>query len=125
MSLADTYVNISNVLGEQGDHEKCLFHLQNALEIYERALGPSHASVADTKYNTALVYLRQGATAQARRLFGEAGAIYRVALGATHSKTLDALRQAQDAAPPHEADSEECPDDARWRRPACGRCVVA
>ena len=53
-------MNISNVLGEQGDHEKCLFHLQNALEIYERALGPSHVSVARTIGNIANVNMAQG-----------------------------------------------------------------
>ena len=123
--MAEIHASVGAVLDMRGELSGALAAHEEALRIRLTALGGAHASVADSKFAMARVCRRQGATAQARRLFGEAGAIYRDALGATHSKTLNALRQAQDAAPPHEADSEECPDDARWRRPACGRCVVA
>ena len=79
-----------------------------ALDIRTRCFGTGHASVADTKYNMARVYLRQAATGQARQLFGEAAAIYRNALGAAHSKALDSLRQAEEVAldQTRKADSE-------------------
>ena len=99
VSVASTEMNIGNVLSAQGDYEKALYHFQNALEIFQESLGDSHVSVADTMYNMAFLYKRQGATAQAKRLFGEAGSIYSDAYGADHSKTLEALGQAQAAAP--------------------------
>ena len=95
VSVAATEKNIGNVFLAKGDYEHALLHYQKALEIEEKSLSGAHVSVADTKYNMALVYERQGATAQARRLFGEAGAIYSDSYGATHSKALIALQHAQ------------------------------
>ena len=52
-------------------------------------------SVANTKYNIALLYRRQGNTIQAKTLFHEAAAVYTAVYGAKHSETIDALNQAK------------------------------
>ena len=52
-------------------------------------------SVANTKYNIALVYRQQGNNIQARNMFSEAAAVYQTVYGSNHSETIDALDQAK------------------------------
>ena len=63
--------------------------------FFQKSLGNGHVNVANTKYNIALLYRRQGNTIQARNLFREAAAVYTAVYGANHSETIDALDQAK------------------------------
>ena len=87
-------MNIGNVLSAQGDYENALLHLQKALEINVKCLGPSHVSVADTKYNIAGLYRKQGNQVQARELFRQAGSVYSKVYGEMHKETVDVFAQA-------------------------------
>jgi hypothetical protein len=64
----------------------------------------SSVTVANTKYNSAVLYRRQGNNIQARILFHEAAAVNTIVYGprpllgsrtANHSETIDALNQAK------------------------------
>ena len=79
----------------QGDLENALLRYQKALAIEEQSLGLGHINVANTKYNIACLYRRQGNSSQARNLFQEAAAVYATVYGANHSETIDALNQAR------------------------------
>ncbi len=105
--MALTEMNIGNVLSAQSDYENALVHLQKALKIQEVALGPSHAAVADTKYNIACLYRDQGDKVQARALFREAAAVYTTVYGADHSETVDALDQAEEDEEDEDQEQEE------------------
>ena len=65
------------------------------LEITVKCLGPSHVSVANTKYNIALVFRTQGNREQSQELFRQAGKIYSKVYGESHSETVDAFAQAE------------------------------
>ena len=109
-------MNIGNVLSAQSDYENALVHLQKALKIQEVALGPSHAAVADTKYNIACLYRDQGDKVQARALFREAAAVYTTVYGADHSETVDALDQAEEDEDRDEEDEDQEQDGNEERK---------
>ncbi len=86
-----------------GNVEESLRNFQTALEYHEKALeiqitslGQHHVSSADTKYNMANIYRKQGDNNQARCLFQEAAVVYTKVYGAEHSETIDALNQAKE-----------------------------
>ena len=53
-----------------------------------------HPSVADSKYNMALLHKRRNETERARQLFLECEQIYAKVYGPDHSETKDAAQQA-------------------------------
>jgi tetratricopeptide (TPR) repeat protein len=57
---AATESNIGNVLSEQGDYENALVHLNRALEIDLKTVGPCHESVAATEDNIGCVLQSKG-----------------------------------------------------------------
>ena len=89
-----SYSNIGVVYGKKGDLENALLQLQRALEIQTRVFGSKHPSVADLKYNMALLHKNRRETEKARQLFLECEQIYRAVYGPDHSETQDAARQA-------------------------------
>ncbi len=52
-------------------------------------------SVANNKYNIALMYRGKAYNFRARNLFHEAAAVDTTVYGANHSETIDALNQAK------------------------------
>ncbi len=79
-----------------GNFQKALEYYQTALEIYLKSYGEVYVSSADTKYNMANIYRKQGDNNQARCLFQEAAVVYAKVYGAEHSETIDALNQAKE-----------------------------
>ena len=53
-----------------------------------------HKSLADSKYNMALLHKRRNETERARQLFLECEQIYAKVYGPDHSETKDAAQQA-------------------------------
>ena len=88
---------MATVLEKQGKLEEALELYQKSLDTTIRAVGPDHVSVADTKYNMALVQTQQGDKASAKNCFHEAGLIYSKVYGAEHRMTVQALEQAKRA----------------------------
>src|SRR5579884_1176749 len=87
-------------------HDKALFSqaeplYQDALRIYQKALGPEHPSTATTMDALASLYQAQGRYEQAEPLYQDALRIYQKALGPEHPSTaatmhaLASLYQAQ------------------------------
>ena len=97
MEVAKTYNNMAILERKHGNLQKALELYDKSLEIKLKCLGGDHLDVANTKYNIALLYRRQGNTIhwQARNLFHEAAAVYTAVYGANHSETIDALDQAK------------------------------
>jgi hypothetical protein len=73
-----------------------------ALDMYTKSLdietriygGDNHPSVADSKYNLALLHKKRKETDIARQLFLECEQIYTIVYGPHHRETVDAVRQA-------------------------------
>ena len=53
-------------------------------------------SLADTKYNMALLHKKRGERHRAKELFLECEAIYATVYGPDHSETIDAKQEASD-----------------------------
>jgi tetratricopeptide (TPR) repeat protein len=64
---------------------------QQALAIYEKALGPDHPDVAQALNNLATLYYNQGRTAEAEPLYKRSLAIREKALGPDHPDVAQAL----------------------------------
>ena len=78
----------------KGDNENALVQYQKGLEIQTRVFGSDHPSVADSKYNLALLHRQRNETDIARQLFLECEQIYTIVYGPHHRETVDAVRQA-------------------------------
>jgi len=61
-------------------------------------VGQDHPSLADTKYNMALLHKQRGERHLAKELYLECEAIYATVYGPDHSKTTAAQQQASDCA---------------------------
>ena len=92
--MANSFNNIGVVYKEKGDLENALVQYQKALEIRTRVFGSDHPSVADSKYNLALLHKKRKETDIARQLFLECEQIYTIVYGPHHRETVDAVRQA-------------------------------
>jgi tetratricopeptide (TPR) repeat protein len=92
--VAGTQNNIAMVLEQQGKLEEALELYQKSLDTKIRAVGPDHASVADTKYRMASVHRHLGKHGDAQQLFREAASVFAMVYGESHEKTVDALEQA-------------------------------
>ena len=92
--MAASYNNIGVVYKGQGKLDEALVQYQKSLEIKIRVLGHEHADVADSKYNVALLHKKRNEMKKARQLFLECEQIYAKVHGPSHSKTVDATRQA-------------------------------
>jgi hypothetical protein len=71
---------------------------QKDLEITVKVVGEGHPSLADTKYNMALLHKERGERHLAKELFLECEAIYATTYGPDHSETIDAKQKASDCA---------------------------
>ena len=91
-------MNIANVYQQQGRFEEALFHYGKAQEVFVAVYGGVHPSVADTKFNMALVHKKRGETEAAKKLYLECEAICAKVYGPDHSKTSDAAEQARKCA---------------------------
>ena len=74
-------------LRDRALYEQAMPFLQQALAIYEHALGPEHAQTASTLSNLAQVYYLQGHYDQAESLLQRALTICEDALGTEHLET--------------------------------------
>ena len=92
--MASSFINIGAVYAGKGDLENALCQFQKALEIQTRVFGSDHPSVANTKYNMALLHKKRKETDIARQLFLECEQIYTIVYGPHHRETEDAVRQA-------------------------------
>jgi tetratricopeptide (TPR) repeat protein len=92
--VAKSYLGIGNVYDSQGQYERALENHQKALEIFIKVCGQDHPSVADSKYNLALLHKKRKETDIARQLFLECEQIYTIVYGPHHRETVDAVRQA-------------------------------
>ena len=75
----------------RGDFKSAERHLQRALSIREKALGPDHPDTATSLNNLAVLYRTQGAYAKAEPLYLRALAIVEKALGPEHPDTAASL----------------------------------
>ena len=64
--VAKSYLGIGNVYDSQGQYERALENHQKALEIFIKVCGQDHPSVADSKYNLALLHKKRKETDIAR-----------------------------------------------------------
>ncbi len=96
MDVVKTYNNMGSVEDSLGNFQKALEYYEKSLEIKIKSLGIQHVSSANTKYNMANIYRKQGDNNQARCLFQEAAVVYAKVYGAEHSETIDALNQAKE-----------------------------
>ncbi len=92
--MATSFINIGAVYAGKGDFENALVHMQKGLEIKTRVFGSDHPSVADSKYNLALLHKKRKETDIARQLFLECEQIYTIVYGPHHRETVDAVSQA-------------------------------
>jgi len=76
------------ILGHYGEAQQ---HLEHALEIREKTLGPEHPDVAQSLNNLALLYYYQGKYAAAEPLFQRALKINEKALGQEHPHVATGL----------------------------------
>ena len=65
-SAADSFDNIGAVCAWKGDLENALVQFQKALEIRTHVFGSDHPSMADSKYNLALLHKKRKETDIAR-----------------------------------------------------------
>ena len=84
VSVAGTYVNMGVAYEKLGDYKNALVHQQKALDIYERALGPSHVSCAVTHANIGSTYQKMGDTENAMTHLSIALPIHLESLGPKH-----------------------------------------
>ena len=96
--MADTYNNMAIVYDRQGHYERALEHYQKSLDIKIKVVGHDHKSVADSKYNLALLHKKRRETDKARQLFLECEQTYSAVYGPDHSETQNAARQASKCA---------------------------
>ena len=94
--VARSHGNIGNV-HRLGNLEKALFHLGKANEVFISVFGGEHPpSLADTKYNMALLHEKRGERHLAKQLYLECEAVYATVYGPDHSETIDAKQEASD-----------------------------
>jgi CHAT domain-containing protein/tetratricopeptide (TPR) repeat protein len=74
-----------------GRYAEAIPLVQQALAIYEKALGPDHPDVATAVNNLALLYDKQGRTAEAEPLYKRALPIYEKAFGPDHPDVAASL----------------------------------
>jgi tetratricopeptide (TPR) repeat protein len=74
-----------------GRYAEAIPLVQQALAIYEKALGPDHPDVATAVNNLALLYDKQDRTAEAEPLYKRALAIDEKALGPDHPNVVTVL----------------------------------
>jgi hypothetical protein len=60
--VAASFINIGAVYAGKGDLENALVQYQKGLEIQTRVFGSDHPSVADSKYNLALLHKKRKET---------------------------------------------------------------
>ena len=81
-----------------GQYERALEAYSKSLDIKIQVLDQHHPSLADTKYNMALLHKKRGERHLAKELYLECEAIYSTAYGPDHSETIDAKHKASDCA---------------------------
>ena len=74
--------------------DKALEYYEQDLKITIKVFGHDHMDVAISKFNMALVLGKMDQAYESKRLFAEAAAIFRRALGADHPHTQMAERSA-------------------------------
>ena len=87
-------MGIGNVCCRQGRYDEARVQYQKALEGFLALYGQEHISVANSKYNLALLHKSRRETDKARQLFLECEQTYSAVYGPDHSETQDAARQA-------------------------------
>ena len=90
--MAASYNNIANIYDDQGKYEEALDLFTKSLDIMTRIYGgDNHPSVANTKYNLALLHKKRKETDIGRQLFLECEQIYTIVYGPHHRKTVRSL----------------------------------
>jgi len=88
---ASTLNKLALLYRAQGRFSEAEPLFQQALKIYQTALGATHPNVASVLVNLALLYQAQGRFSEAEPLFQQALKIYQTALGATHPEVAQVL----------------------------------
>ena len=87
---------MANVYNKQGKYDKALEYYEKSLVIKLKKLGDDHPSVADTKYNLALLYkIKLDNKVEAKKLFEDCVRIYTTAYGEDHPETIDAKEELE------------------------------
>jgi tetratricopeptide (TPR) repeat protein len=89
-------MNIGNVLQAQCDYGNALAHLQKALDINLKCLGPSHAAVATTYINMGVAHEKLGNLSDAAAMYQTAHGIRAKALINPHSRATSQLKNDTD-----------------------------
>ena len=94
LEVAKTRENKAIIYHNQGHYDQALEIYKSVLETKIRVCGHEHPTVADSKYNLALLHKKRKETDIARQLFLECEQIYTVVYGPDHRETVDAARPA-------------------------------
>ena len=95
IDVAKSYCCIGNVYRELGRYDEALAEYDKCLKIQIEVFdGQDHTDVAISKFNLALLLKDVGQANESKRLFAEAAATFRRALGADHPHTQMAERNA-------------------------------
>ena len=86
--LAAALNNVGAQCACRGRFADAVSHLDRALALKRRLLGPAHPDVAVTLHNLAVAWRRHGDATRAGALLAEAEALFVAALGDTHPRTL-------------------------------------
>ncbi len=88
---ATLHTTIGNTYRALGDYPNSEPHLQSALELRQRELGPEHADLRDAMTNRALLHIDLGQYDEAEPLLESALNFSQTALGDHHAETLSTM----------------------------------